>query len=328
MKKLGIYILFFGFVGLNHLSFAAEKVYVSYFEVMGMPGSNGYSLTNLFNSYLKSNAAFELVEGRYTDTISRAETPLEARESAELFETKFYVSGNVIKLDDMFVINVSMYTTSTGVLVWNDSRKCLGMDDMDIALKYLAMNLGNRETTSISGDLNTWNKGESAKVERLQSNMSFGVSSGGMYGMVNNDAMEVLAGLGLVGSFDVRDYIFQLNVEFFAGAYSEFYDIQISTLYPFTDRNNTPFVMAGIGYNYLETGNDEGLEDHIGDATSTTSPTEFYNGLMFSGGGGYLLKRNSNVHIQVYAKGYVSSYPIRRTIPFGAILGVGLLFGS
>lgn len=324
MKRLFI----LGFTCCWFSAMAGEKVYVSYFEVMGLSGNYSYSITNLFNAHLKSNTAFELVEGRYTDSISRAETPLEARESAELFETKFYVSGNVIKLDEFFMVNVTMYTTSTGVLVWNDSRKCLGLDDLEAALRYLAMNLGNRDKTSSPGDLLTWNEGESAKVQRQKSNMSFGLSTGGLYGMVNNDGMEVLAGLGLLGSFDVRNYIFQVNMEFFAGSYSEFYDMQVSALYPFNDRNNTPFVIAGLGYNYLETSNDEGLEDHIGKATSTVKPTEFYNGLMFSGGGGYILKRNANVSLQVYAKGYISSYPIRKTTPYGAMIGVAVLFGS
>ena len=207
MKKKNA-ILFF-LVMISCGLFSQEKVYIPNFECEGCDKQIGYSSAYLFSDFVNEKGAFYPILSQRRDTIGRPETFNEARESAELIGTKYYVIGRLVKLESVYYINVTMYAASSRLKIWSESRQCNSVEDIPITLKNLAFNMASEEKMSQPGAIDMIGTTEGEKVNRIRTNKSLGFIVGTMLPLSEKKMNHINTGFGGLMSFDARNFIFE-----------------------------------------------------------------------------------------------------------------------
>lgn len=289
-----------------------EKVYVPLFSCISCEKSGGYTAALIFSEAVNRKGNFQAVLADLRDTLYQPEDLSTTRESAELISTNYYVTGEISRLEGAYFIRVRMYATSSGLLFWSASKITHTPADLPVILSGFAADMANDKKRSGDGDLFLGNRSESKRVLRAKSNKSIGVMTGAMLPLSEYEIDHVNPGLGGLLSFDARNFIFEGSAEFYlasdsvldAGYYStvknEYYNLNINVIYPITSGNNAPFACAGTGFSYRKSM----LTYQNLWPSSSGSEMVYESGIAFSGGGGYILKRNSDSPLFLYARFY------------------------
>lgn len=310
-------VVFFwlGLFTLVHPVVAGEKVYIPYFKTIGIPAVSGQSAAQMFSDFVEQYSEFDAELEVRRDSNTRTLSINEIRENAEVTSSKFYAMGVINKLEGVYAITVSMYATSTNQKLWTEFKTTNDPNDLQGILRYLAVHLG-KDDESMPGDLYSLTSLEAEKSRRKRANTAFGAGVSGLFNGLETIDQEFATGLGLVGSFDARDFIYELNANYLHEPSNTYVHGGINVLYPFGERKSAFFTCLGTDFMYHESMG----EHHSG--------KDFYNGLMLTGGGGYLWKRYANTSLHVYLRGYVGSYNIEHVTPYGALFSMALLLGS
>jgi len=330
MTKKGVIFFAIFFVSGMKL-FSQEKVYVPNFTCEGCDKQTGYSAAFLFADFMKEKGFFEPILTQRRDTTVNPESFNEARESAELVSTKYFVIGRFVKLESIFYIKITLYATSSGLQFWSDSKQCNSVEDIPIVLKNIAFNVASEEKTSQPGSLEMVSMTDAQKINRIRTNKSFGFIIGTMVPMSEKKMNHINTGFGGLMSFDARNFIFEASAEvYFAkdslyDGYSygdinnRYYNLSINTIYPLNTTNSAPFVCLGSGFSYRES-----EVNYYPVAPQMGETDKFYDhGLLINGGGGYMLKRNSDATLFIYARAYMFMQDFDK-IAYGAMLNFAL----
>ena len=318
-------VLIFVFTGI----YSQEKIYIPFFECVGCKKQLGISATIIFSDFVEEADHFEPIIAPNRDSALSYESFNESMESAELLSAKYLINGSIVKLENSYYIKVTLYATSGGMIIQAENRQCSNSDDIILLLKDMAKSLANDKVMSQPGDLYLISKSEGKKINRIKSNKSLGIIAGAMVPLSENEIKNVNTGFGGQASFDLRNFILQSSLEvYFANDNIEgfnynsvsnrYYNLNINTLYPLSSTNNAPFVSLGAGFSYRES--EFNIVTIQGDNIS-----DFYydHGLLFSAGGGYILKRNSDASLFVYGKGYAFINDLE-SISYGIMLSFAL----
>lgn len=318
---------------------AAEKIYVPFFSCEDCSQQLGRSTTYILVDLINHYEVFEAIIAQKRDTSLFEESVNEVKESAELLSTSYYLIGKIVRLKDNYHISVTLYATSSSMIIWSDIRSTNERNDIPAIMDEIAAHIGSDKKFSLSGDVSRVYSAESKKLNREKGNKSVGMTVGAMIPMSNEEIKSVDGGFGFIGSFDVRNYILQLSAEVYYGndsipsGYTDhtfqnrYFNIGTSVLYPLSTTNNAPFVCLGSAFTYRET---QIKYDAVVIGISgipTHDHNVFDSGLTMNAGGGYILKRNSDATLFIYARGYVY-IPKVNSVAYGAMLNVALTIGG
>lgn len=291
---------------------AQEKVYVPNFLCEGCDRQTGNSAAFMFADYVNEKGAFEAVLSQKRDTISEPESYSDTRESAELLSTKYFVVGEFLKLEKLYYIKITLYATSSGLVFWSSSNQTKYVEDIPVILKEMAVKLATEEKMSQPGDLYLVSRSEGKKINRIHSNKRIGFTTGAMLPLNEGEIDHINPGFGGLLSFDLRNFILETTAEIYFGKDSlhdgnyydnisnNYYNLGINAIYPLSSTNSAPFVCLGSAFSYRES-----KVDYYPVWPGMPSSEKLYDqGIFVSGGGGYMLKRNSDAALFVYARTY------------------------
>jgi hypothetical protein len=219
-------------------------------------------------------------------------------------------------LGDIVIITISMYNTTDGKKVWHNISKALTPDDIDPIMAKMAESLGNPDSAS-EGDIYNVTNYDSKELNRIGANKYFGVTIGGGYAFVSGVSKNFPAGLGIVGSYDMRDVIFNMKAEAFFSDVTIYY-INIDAIYPLSTGKNSAFLSGAMAYGGIN------LKKDIGTYYNNNNSG---GGLLLFAGGGYLINRNSNVSLRFSGNFYTPFFKVDGTLPMGILFTTTLLFG-
>jgi hypothetical protein len=312
MRKAIIYTVLF-ILSIREITFAQEKIYVPNFICEGCNRQMGNSAAFMFADYVNEKGSFEAMLTQKRDTVSDAESYSDTRESAELLSTKFFVVGQMLKLEKLYYIKVSLYATSSGLVFWSSASHTRYIEDVPVMLKEMAFKLATNEKMSQPGDLYLMSRSEGKKINRLHANKRFGFSTGSMLPLNEKEIDHINPGFGGLLSFDLRNFIFETTAEVYFGKDSlhdgnyydnisnNYYNLGINAIYPLSSTNSAPFVCLGSAFSYRES-----KVDYYPVWPGMPASEKLYDqGLFVNGGGGYMLKRNSDAALFIYTRGYV-----------------------
>lgn len=339
-------ILSIAFVLCSTLVEGKEKVYVPFFSCENCDEKTSISATYLFAEFINQYNSFEAISAQKRDSAAYYESFTDVRESAELLSTTYFTIGKIVLLEGIYHISVKLHSTSGGMVVWKQFESSSYASDIPILLDKIAVNFASTKKKPQKGDLYRMSLAESERTRRKKSNKSIGVIVGGMVPLDVDEIDGISPGFGLMGSFDVGDFILQLNMEAYFGndsidadvenighEYSNTYlDITVNVLYPFGSKNNAPFVCLGSGFRQRDTRitldaayYSNPLIDPVYGPDHEHKVVDY--GVYASGGGGYILKRNSDATLFIYFRGYVF-VPSIQQLSYGAMLNFALSFGG
>jgi hypothetical protein len=199
--------------------------------------------------------------------------------------------------------------------------KALTPDDLDPIMEKMATNIGITKPSN-DGDIYGVTNYESKELNKIGANRYFGITIGGGYAFVQNVSKNVPAGFGLMGSYDMRNFIFNIKAEAYFSDVSVYY-FNIDALYPLNSKKNTPFINGGMGYGGVSIYHkNENTNMYM---NSTTRNAD--GGLILFAGGGYIINRNSDVSLRFSGNLYAPLFQVNNTMPLGLLFTVSLLFG-
>ena len=342
LRHMRILFLFIVIACCSSILEAKEKVYIPFFTCENCDERTSISATYLFAEFINQYESFEAIAAQKRDSGAYYESFTDARESAELLSASFFTVGRIIKIEDIYHVSVKLYTTSGGMVAWQRFESSKYANDIPVILDKFAVNFGSMKKMSQKGDLHRITQNESERTKRKKSNKSIGAIVGGFVPLDVTEIDGITPGVGLLGSFDVGNFILQLNVETYFGNDSidervefqgheytnKYIDVTINVLYPLSSNNNAPFVCLGSGFRQRDT---KITWDPSNQNILIYAPEHEHrvidNGFYASGGGGYILKRNSDATLFIYARGYVFIPSIEK-ISYGAMLNVALSIGG
>lgn len=297
---------------------AQERVYMPFFEVMNMHPDYQYSTSKLFKTYVDSHSKYQIVLPAKTDTIYLNEPFDLAKSNAAAMDCPYFVLGEFNRIGEVVVVTITLYSTNDGKKVWNSLSKALTPDDIDPILERISANLGI-EGAGNEGDIYNVTGYESKELNKIGANKYIGFTIGGGYSFVSDIDKNFPAGIGMVGSYDMRDFIFNIKGEMYFSDINVYY-FSIEAMKPLSSAKNTAFVSGAMGYG--------GIDKRI-------DPTMYYfnssiteGGLFLFAGGGYLMNRNSNVSLKFSGNIYTPVFEVDGTVPVGILFTTTILFGK
>jgi TolB-like protein len=311
MKRLLLFISYVLFVVLQIN--AQERVYMPFFEVMNMHPDYQYSTSKLFKTYVENNNKYQIIIPARFDTLSLNESFDQIKQTASELNCSYFIQGELNRFGDIVIITISMYNTSDGQKIWHNISKAMTPDDIDPILEKMSGNLSNNNSTS-EGDIYNVTNYESKELNKIGANKFFGVTIGGGYSFISNVSKNFPAGIGIVGSYDLRNVIFNLKAEAFFSDITIYY-LNIDAIYPLSTAKSSAFLSAAMGYGGIGIKNDN----------STTPYSD--GGLFIFAGGGYVFNRNSNVSLRLSGSIYTPFFKVDGKMPAGILLTTTLLFG-
>lgn len=279
---------------------AAEKAYLPPFGLTNVHTDYGDASTKLFGRYAEKDNRFEIVPARADDSLPDAPTRETIREKALSKGCSKFILGDLTRLGETVVVNVSLYDAHSGNIEWSDEMRANTPNDLDQILERMGKNVGTSRSASGDTDIYNVTQKETANLPKKRTERYFGM---GIIGFLQLPDPGPLFGQGLefFWLFDLRNMLLQLDysIEYFNRDPMEYRDFQfgISAYYPFMDGNTTPFVGGGVSYGFYEA---EGkMDDEDGYRGGETDET---SGLFLRIGGGIFLNRTGNVNLRIRAE--------------------------
>ena len=321
MKKLLFLIL--STLMMSGIATAQAKLYLPYFEVIGLNQDYQRSLTRLFKTYIEKENRYSVVLGSLPADNTYTLDQSNVKANAAAASADYYFIGEVNRLEDLYIITASMYETKTGAKIWSDVLKGLYADDMDPILSRIAQAMGTDKKAAEEGDIYNVSEYESEELNQEYAHMAVGLSIGGIYSFFDNIDENFSGGLSGMLTYDTRKLIIDARGDFYFTGDPRVYFLSIDGLYPFSNKRNTPFVLGGLGLGGQSIPNDEYNEDEF----LLFKPRHSNGGMLLFLGGGYLINRTSNVNIRLGGRGMIPLFKVDSQTAPGIILDVTISMG-
>lgn len=312
---------------------AQQKVYMPYAEAINMHYSYQHSISRLLQSYVDENGKYQIIlPAAKPGEQYNFPTDADIKAMAQKNGAAFYLKMELNRIGENVIVSVNMYKTETGIKTWSDRLKAATPEDLDPIMKKVANNLGTIKKATDDADIYNVTQNESQLLNKKQANYGFGFSiMGGT--AINNYTTGSLAGFGIAGSYDTRNLIFDMRLNYmFSSKDSEGYggsDTWTGSMecyYPFKSQNTTPFIGGGLGISTTSADTKVSYIDSYNGQTYSTNQTRNGSGLMLIAGGGFLINRNSNVNLRLGANLFASLYEVGNKHASGLLLKAEILF--
>ncbi len=322
MKKLLLTLLL---VGFNLALFAQETIYFPAFEMINVHFKHQYVTSKLFQTYVTTNGKYRIVlpenldrNALYTET--KAETKANALEN----KTSFFILSDMSAIGNLLIVNMKMYNTASGEMVWSDVLKADELEDLDPVINLLANAIGSTESAVDAGDIYSVTQFESNELNKRQATESWGISIGGGAMLTSGIDEPLISGFGIMKTFDSRNFILDIKGEFYFGEGTHASRIGMNILKPITKENYSLFYGGGLFYGgmyYSKEMKSEYYdnyymyEDEVGDA-----------GLEIEGNFGVIINRLSSVQIRLTVSPTIAFYSIENNAVGAIRAGVSANF--
>ncbi len=320
MKALMALVLTLGFS--YDLTMAVEKVYMPYFEIINVHPDYQYSTAKLFKGYVDEVGTFEIVLPAKPDTLVGQPSQDSVRILAEKSGCQYFLLGDLNRIGETVILNISMYTVSNGTRIWGDRLKAAGPQDLDPIFQKLARSLKSKDKAAEDGDIYSVTSYDSRQLRQIDVKNYFGVSLGGAYftpGLLFGKSWKepFVGGLGVFWAYDSRTILFEMDAETYQFAKaSSLNSFSISAFKPFAAHSLTPFGGGGLGISMVE----NEYQNQSSDG----------RGLSVHGGGGIVFNRTATVQLRVQARYVVGLFDmsgLRQDYPRMMLLRMELAFG-
>lgn len=310
-------LFFFVFLTIAAVQgFAQEKVYMPFFEVISMKANYQYSTSRLLKSYLAENKRYDLILPAKPDSIYAVESTDVVRKRAQELGAPYYMIGELNRIGEMVIVSLSLYGSNDGVLVWTDKMKALNPEDLDPIMQRLARNVGTPNKAAADGDIYTVTEYDAKALKKVQSNLYYGLSIGGIPAYTNPN--DFLSGLGLSATYDVRKMLIDMTGEWYWGENTSIYWASIQAYHTTKAQRSSPFIGGGVA---LSSTTYSGTQVLSNLAPNPQSYTDSKGGLTLMAGGGYFFNRTGNVGLRVTANAMANMYRVKVSEPGGVITG-------
>lgn len=297
MKKTLFYL--FVFILTGQLIQAQQKVYMPYFEVLNIADDYQYSISKLFQGYVREQGKYDILLPAWKNELYPKESQEETQSKARELGAPYFIKGDLNALGDLIIVTMSLFQTDNGQEIWNSLLKANKLDDLDPIMMTFAKNLGEKEVTSTGGDIYTVTEQEGKELTEVETKISWGLLLGGAYPFGHTFA----PGFGILTTYDNRNIIYGLDANIFFTQDNTLGYLDITVDYPFSSKKNTAYAGGGLGYGWLSMHEDPEFTD--ADITS---------GLMLFAGGGYILNRTASVRLIFGSRIFVPLFKVNDKI--------------
>lgn len=267
--------------------YAAERVYLAPFSMVGLNEDFGIAAEKLMNAYIDDNGRFILVNYAEDDSVKTGD-----RESANNIAIKKnctkFIMAEFTRLGENVITAFKLYDINNEAPVWSDRLKAKNPDDFDPIIQRVARNIGTRHKATNDDDIYTVTEQETKNPRKKGVTSYWGAKIVGALPLNPSEA-KMDAGLGAFVLYDARDLLFGFDwtITNLGESYDKtrLIDLTLSAYYPFTTSNITPYAGGGLSYSWRDTRIDT---DHFYNSNEA-------NGLSLQIGGGVLFNRASRV---------------------------------
>lgn len=248
MRKFLLITLLISFSGIL---FAQESVYFAAFETINVNYKHQYVTSKLFKNYVDAH-------GKYTITLptslsnnlteAYSESHSETKANALEHKTSYYIVADMSAIGNLLIVNMKMYNTASGQLVWSDALKADQLEDLDPVVQLFAKALGTEEPAVKAGDIYSVTQYNSKELNKRQASESWAFTIGGGAILASDAKKPGIAGFGLMKSYDVRNLILDIKAELYFGEETGAQRIGLNLLKPLTDKDFSLFYGGGMYY--------------------------------------------------------------------------------
>ena len=336
MKKLP---LIFIILVLNiNCIFSQETIYMPYVETINIHKDYQYTVAKLFKTYVNNLDKYKIVLPQKLDSAYYKESFKESKQNAQKYNAPYFIIAELNRIGEIVIISFNMYNSQDGTEIWSGIMKADSPDDIDPVIQKFAQNIGSEKILRDESDIYNVSNYDSQELKKIHANYSLGLSIGGSFPFVDVENKSG-AGFGLLASYDNRDVIFDISGNLYFSAIDIYY-LKISAKYPFWDKANTPYIDGGLGFAGISNMKKYEYSDY--GFINQEKYTKTGGGLMLFAGGGYILKRNSNVQLQLNGNIFYSAFNVDNVFqqtsnanhpeisdlnnPFGLMFNIIILF--
>jgi hypothetical protein len=156
-------------------------------------------------------------------------------------------------------VRLLVYRVATGALAYSDSVSVSGgPDDLDPALKRLAVGLATGKPASQTADIESVTQRQSEALLKESATRSFGLRVGTMVPLnrPGGNAPSVLGSVGIFWLYDARSYLAEVAVDLGLGDAGTSFSAGVGGYYPFRRTNFTPYVGGMVAFSAANFGGD------------------------------------------------------------------------
>ncbi len=165
------------------------------------------------------------------------------------------VVAHLTRLGGTGRLRMLVYQTASGALAYSDSIGIAGgPDDLDPALKRLAVGLATGKPVSQTADIETLTQRESDAYMKETATRSFGLRLGTLIPLNRVSGDGPLAGAGIFWLYDARSYLAEINIDAHTGNDSGALALGLGGYYPLSRANFTPYLGAQVAYSIARLG--------------------------------------------------------------------------
>ena len=160
------------------------------------------------------------------------------------------VVTHVARLSGTGRVRMTAYRVTSGAMFFTDGIAIAGgPDDLDPALKRLAVSLATGKPAADNSDIESVTQKQSDQLMKETATKIFGVRVGAMFAL-NRPASKATAmpGLGLFWLYDARSFMGEVALDLHSGDNATSFDIGIGGYYPFSRQNFTPYIGGSVAY--------------------------------------------------------------------------------
>ena len=285
--------------------YAAERVYLAPFSMVGLNDDFGIAAEKLMNAYIDDNGRYVLVNYAEDDSIKVGDRESANKIAMQKNCTKF-IMAEFTRLGENVITAFKLYDVNNEAPVWSDRLKAKNPDDFDPIIQRVAKNIGTKKKATNDDDIYTVTEQETKNPKKKGVTSYWGGKILGELPLNPSEA-KMDAGLGLFVLYDAKDFLFGLDWSVSNPGNSNgnpmLIDVSLSGFYPFTSSNISPFVGGGLSYSWRYT-----YYTHYSSYGYSDEEENESSGLSMQVGGGVLFNRASRVMFLVQATYFVDFF--------------------
>lgn len=287
--------------------YAAERVYLAPFSMVGLNEDFGIAAEKLMNAYIDDNGRYVLVNYADEDSIKIGDRESANKMAMQKNCTKF-ILAEFTRLGENVITSFKLYDVNNESPVWSDRLKAKNPDDFDPIIQRVAKNIGTKKKATNDDDIYTVTEQETKNPKKKGVTSYWGVKIVGSLPLNPSEA-KMDAGLGASVLYDAKDLLFGFDWTMSNLAENEdrptLIDLTLSAYYAFSTSNISPFAGGGLSYSMRKNkGNSMEIDGHY---YSYKGKSEAY-GLSMQLGGGVLFNRASRVMFIAQANYFIDFF--------------------
>jgi hypothetical protein len=270
--------------------------------------------TDVLRSHLERTGRWAVGVASAPAGVAAEPTPAQAGEVARQANAALAVTLRVARLGATASVRLAAYRPDAS-LAHVDEIGASGPDDLDPAIRRLALGLAEGRTARALAELDSVTEREADPYLRFVATNVFGIRLGSVFVMNRASAPDshLASGGGLFWLHDARSWLADLSFDVFGTEDDSLVALGLGAYYPFGRRNLAPYLGGGLSYAWVDTGGRDGGQ-----------------GLQLRAAAGVLFGRLSTVQLRLEASWAVNAFEespapgAPAKVPHGPLFTVGL----